>query len=740
MRVVWDNARFFGNWGMRKAVFAAIAGFCLFFLVAPSAQSGSHSTAQPTPLQWIEVAPGIWKAEAGRPESYNLLSAAGVTPSEAGLKAMDSTRFPFAAREITAVLSDGKTYLRFPLERGEQLYGFGLNFQTVYQRGKVLDLHVDNFAGKDNGRTHAPTPFYVSSLGYGVFINSARYLKVYAGTAVREDSPHPPAVKDRNTDKDWSPRPYSDAVEVLVPASGAEVYVFGGPTTLDAVRRYNLLCGGGCLPPRWGLGFTQRLQRLSTAADALAEARAFEEKGYPLDVIGLEPGWQSKSYPCTLEWDSTRFPDAKRFLEEMRADSLHVNLWTNPYISPDAPIYKALLPFTGSHTVWAGVVPDMSLPGARSVFFGQLQKKQIDLGVSGYKFDEVDGGDNYLWPDVATFPSGHSAEQMRQTYGLLMQRYSTDIYRSGNRRTFGLVRASGGGGASFPYVIYNDYYNHEDFITALINSGFAGVLWTPEVRASKTAEEWLRRVQSNVFSPLAMINAWASGTKPWSFPEVAEQVKSMALLRMRMMPYWYTAFARYHFEGIPPFRAMELEAAFTGNNRPEAQDSSLETNPYAEAVSKEIKDQYMAGDCILVAPMFAGQTSRKVILPKGKWYDFYTGAYAGDGEVITVTPGLDRIPLFVKDGGIVPLMPPLLHAPAAGQKVDLEIRCYGEKDGSAVLYDDDGETFDYTRGEYTWRKIRVQRDKNGRRTGVISSAEKGKPDTIGKVSWTFMSK
>lgn len=72
------------------------------------------------------------------------------------------------------------------------------------------------------------------------------------------------------------------------------------------------------------------------------------------------------------------------------------------------------------------------------------------------------------------------------------------------------------------------------------------MLWTPEVRSSKTGEEWLRRFQSVVFSPMAMINAWSNGTKPWSFPEVAEQVKEYAILRMRMMPYWYTEFARYH--------------------------------------------------------------------------------------------------------------------------------------------------------------------------------------------------
>jgi alpha-glucosidase (family GH31 glycosyl hydrolase) len=300
------------------------------------------------------------------------------------------------------------------------------------------------------------------------------------------------------------------------------------------------------------------------------------------------------------------------------------------------------------------------------------------------------------------------------------------------------VRGSNAGAVSMPYVIYNDYYNHEDFITALINSGFAGVLWTPEVRASKTAEEWLRRFQSNVFSPLAMINAWSSGTKPWSYPEVTEQVKRFALLRMQMMPYWYSSFARYHFEGTPPFRSMALEQGFKQEVKKEAVNTSLEENPYAEATSKEIKDQYMAGEYLLVAPMFTGQTSRKVILPKGKWYDFYTGEYAGDGEIINVTPGLDKIPVYVKDGGIIPMMAARLQSPKAGDKVDLEIRHYGEKTGQYFLYDDDGESFNYEKGDYSWRELKVEKNKNGVLTGAISPAVKGKPNTIRTVTWKFM--
>ncbi|KAA5547484.1 glycoside hydrolase family 31 protein [Adhaeribacter rhizoryzae] len=695
-------------------------------------------------LTWQEVEPGVWKGIVGKPEAYDLLKAAGATPYKAGLNNIGKAAFPLPQAQISAVVKDGKTYLRFPLVEKEQLYGFGLNFQMVHQRGKILELHVDHYGGKDNGRTHAPTPFYVSSEGYGIFVNSARYIKVWAGTGVRHDSENFPAPKDRNTDKTWAARPYSDAVEMLVPAEGVEIYVFAGPRPLDAVKRFNLFNGGGYLPPRWGLGFTQRVMTKSTAADVEKEVQDFAERGYPLDFIGLEPGWQSKAYPGTFAWDKTRFPDPAKFTQDMLKKGIRLNLWINPYVSPDAPFYKQIKPYTASHTVWLGLVPDFTMPEARNIFFSQLEQDQVDIGVSGYKIDEVDGYDYWLWPDVALFPSGTSAEQIRQTYGLLTMRYSAEMFRKQNRRTFGLVRASNGGGTSFPYVIYNDYYNHEDFITALINSGFAGVLWTPEVRASKTGEEWLRRFQSNVFSPMAMINAWASGTKPWTYPEVEKQVKEYALLRMRLLPYWYTEFAKYHFEGTPPFRAMNLEDGYQlptkNENIAAVTNTNLEENPYLEAVAKEVKDQYMAGEYLLVAPMFAGQTTRKVILPKGRWYDFYTGAYVGDGQILTVTPGLDKMPVYVKDGGIIPMMPPLLQAPKANQKVNLEIRHYGEKNGIYRLYDDDGETFDYEKGAYAWRDIKVARQKNGQFKGNISKAPAGKPNTIGKVTWKFMTK
>lgn len=690
-------------------------------------------------IVWKEILPGVWKGVIGTPEDYSLLGIIDSKPKIEGLNRLPETVKPVILDSIESNVSDRKTMLRFPLQKKEQIYGFGLNFKTVHQRGSILNLHVDHYGCMDNGRTHAPVPFYVSSEGYGVLINSARYLTVYAGVGITKESKNASVPKDRNADPTWSASPYSDEISVIVPAEGVEIYVFSGPRPLDAVRRFNLFCGGGALPPRWGLGFTQRTATLYTAEQVEKEIDEFEKRGFPLDFVGLEPGWQSKAYPCTFEWDSKRFPEPQKFVDRLLSRNIRVNLWTNPYVSPNSKIYKDIYPYTASHTVWCGLVPDLANDSAYQILKRKFNEEHVSLGVGGYKIDEIDGYDRWLWPDVTNFPSGISAEQMRQTYGLWAQKLTMELFRERNQRTYGLIRASNAGAVSMPYVIYNDYYNHKDFITALINSGYSGILWTPEVRSSNSSEDWVRRVQTVVFSPMAMIDAWNSGTKPWTFEDVSDIVKYYSLLRMQMMPYWYSEFARYHFDGIPPFRGMGLEDNFLfDESKVKLEKNSLEDNPYLESVRHEIKDQYMAGEYLLVAPLFKGQKSRTVVLPRGNWYDFYTGEYVGNGETISVTPGLERIPVYVKDGGIIPMMEPRLHAPRSGEKFNIEIRYYGKSEGFYRLYDDDGETFDFEKGEYSWREITVLYDKKGNLTGKISKATKGKPDNIGKITWKFM--
>lgn len=689
-------------------------------------------------LTWKEIHPGVWKTTIGRPDSLTLLKAANCKPNEKAMAALPAGQFPIVPDQIAAEVVDQKTYLRFPLSKEEQLFGLGLNFQTVNQRGRTMTLKVDHYGGVDNGRTHAPVPFYVSSKGYGVLIDAARYITVYAGTGVRTNASLPAQVRDRNADRDWDAQPYSDAVEILVPANGADIYVFAGPTPLLAVQRYNLLNGGGYLPPKWGLGFTQRVPTLYTQDDIIQEAKSFKQHQFPLDFIGVEPGWHSKSYPCTFEWDTNRFPRPKSFIDTLMKMNVRTNLWLNPYVSPVSSLFDKVKNLSGSHTVWNGVVPDITLPQVHEAYKNHFVSKHLNIGVSGYKIDETDGFDFWLWPDVARFPSRHSGEQMRQVYGLMMQKITAEWFKELNQRTYGLSRASNAGASSFPYVIYNDYYSHRDFITALVNSSFIGVLWTPEVRTSETAEEWVRRMQSVCFSPMAMINAWADGTKPWTYPTVEKEVREVANLRMQLLPYIYTSFAQYHFEGKPPFRAMNLVEGFGFPANVTSGELNSGTNPYAMSQHIDCKDQYMVGNYLLVAPMFAGEKSRKVLLPAGKWYDFYTGEFAGEDQWIVAKHGLDKIPLYVKDGGIIPMIDAGLHAPLPQDRPKLTIRHYGEKEGSFKLYDDDGQTFNYEKGEYSYTLLTVTKGKTGWKGKMTRT--KGKPfHYANEEKWVYMS-
>lgn len=321
---------------------------------------------------------------------------------------------------------------------------------------------------------------------------------------------------------------------------------------------------------------------------------------------------------------------------------------------------------------------------------------------------------------------------MRQTYPLQLQRMVNDLYRREGQRTYGLVRGSNAGASRFPFVLYSDYYSHAGFLAALVNSSLGGVLWTPEVRSSKTGEEWLRRMQLSCLSPVAMVNAWADGTKPWSFPDVFPAVREAALLRSRLLPYLYTAFARYQRDGTPPFRAMVLEPGFT----PGAEASAV----YAAALRGEVMDQYMMGECILVAPMLAGQQQRTVVLPRGKWYDFHTGAYVGEAETITIAPGREKIPMFVKDGGLVSMIPAQRQMSRLGTGIPLEIRHYGTDEGKTLVYDDDGTSYAYERGLCSWREIKATRRSDGTFVGATGEATATAPWSYGTITWRWMTR
>ncbi len=436
--------------------------------------------------------------------------------------------------------------------------------------GSTFQLHVDHWGGR-TGRTHAPVPFYVSTRGYGVFIDTARYVTVNVGVGVRLAAPVKPPVVDRTTGGgSWSSNPRSDSIEALVPAGGVDVYVMAGPTMLDAVRRYNLFGGGGALPPKWGLGFMTRTPTAYTAEQVLNEVAEFRKRGIPLDMLGLEPGWHDHAYPTSFEWSPTRFPDPKAFLAELERLHVRANLWFNPYVSPTAPLYKKLLPFAGSHLVWNGIVPDYSIAGGAADLCrppARKGRRPVACRWAASRSTKWTATITGCGPTWRTFPSGHDGEQLRQTYGLLVQRLLMDLYRGLNRRTLGQVRGTNGGASSFPFVIYNDNYAFDEYITAVGNSAFAGVLWSPEVRGGE-GEDMLRRIQAVCFSPLALFNGWATDTKLWTHAEVADHIRDAITLAHAPAAVLVHDVRAVPREGTPVVRPMPLVPGFAGCARP----------------------------------------------------------------------------------------------------------------------------------------------------------------------------
>lgn len=653
-------------------------------------------------LEWRQRAPGVWSAVIGKAE-IGPMDFAGAPRLDA-LKELGDPALPTVLAGARGQVRGVYASVRLPLGDAERLYGLGMRAD-----GDV-NLRLKDFRLRVTPQSHAPTPFYISSAGYGVLINAARVVHIQMGIGNRKDSPNHPEEIDRTTDKRWSATPQSDAVEANVAGTGMEVLVFAGKTPLEVVRRYNLYCGGGCLPPRWGLGFWHRMLTTATAGQVIGEAEEFARRDIPLDVIGLEPGWQSAAYPCTYEWDPVRFPEPAGFMKAMAAKGISVNLWENLFVSKKAPLYPQLAPYTGSHTYWLGQVPDYTFKEALGAFMDQHRRVQLDLGVSGYKVDEVDE----LSTEHMLFPSGLCGEQMRQIHGLIMQKAYMETFRQLNRRTCGLVRGSNAGGSPYPFALYSDTYEHRGFIQALANSSLAGVLWCSEVRDSRSDEDWVRRYQTALFSPVMQLNAWYSGLKPWSKPAATDQIRELLKLRMRLVPYLYTAMADYQRTGIPPIRHMLLEEG-----------------------SVEVSDQYMFGPNILVAPMIAGEKSRKVVLPKGKWFEFQTGKLAGEDATITVSAALDQIPLFVRDGGIVPLMAAVNNVRLATGPTPLEIRHYGTREGVYTLYDDDGETFGYEKGVFSRQELRAVRD-GGALKGVAGAPAGPWKSRYSAFTWRFM--
>ncbi len=454
--------------------------------------------------------------------------------------------------------------LELPLEFGEEVYGFGLQLKGFNHKGHNLQLRVNSDPVAYTGDSHAPVPFFVTTNGYGIYIDTARYIEASCGygknnhrepvenntiIATAEDLYQKCGLKETTV----------MAIEIPV-AKGVDIYIFDGDTITDIVSQYNMLSGGGCDVPEWGLGVLYRCYAKYTGNEIIKTAKYFRDNDIPCDIIGLEPGWQSSSYSCSYLWDKERFPNYKEVVDKLTEMGYHINLWEHAFVNSTSPIYDSLHDYSGDFEVWQGIIPDFGTEKAQEIFAKHHRDYLVSLGIDGFKLDECDSSDyvsDWSFPNCTEFPSGMDGEQYHSMFGVLYMQ--TILKALGDKPTLSEVRNAGALSASYPFVLYSDLYDHKDFVTGTVNSGFSGILWTPELRDAHSKEELMRRLQTTVFSVQCLINAWYCPNVPWLEFDCENEVRELLKIRKSLVPMLKEAFNEYKNNGKPPVRALVMD-------------------------------------------------------------------------------------------------------------------------------------------------------------------------------------
>ncbi|HYN96693.1 MAG TPA: TIM-barrel domain-containing protein [Pilimelia sp.] len=548
----------------------------------------------------------------------------------------------------------------------ERFVGFGEKFTPLDKRGqRALMWNYDAF-GAESDRSHKNVPFYLSNRGYGVLVDS--------GMPVEFDvcqSTH-------------------SCVQILVPDELLDYYVIAGPTPELILDRFDQLTGRPLLPPKWAFGSWISSGFYVDTQDAVLErARRIRARGIPCDVLHLDCYWQVVDHWSDLRWDAENFPDPTGMLATLAEQGFRVCLWINPYVSHLSPAFAEaaaagyfLRRADGSAyvaDVWHGTFPacgivDFTNPAATQ-WFADLLRPLLEQGVAVFKTDFAEGV-----PADAVAANGMTGVELHNVYALLFNDAVADVTREVAGHGLVWARSSFLGGqrhsAQWSGDVNASYPAMASTLRGGLSHGLSGVpFWSHDTggfHGTPSTDLYIRWAQFGAFSPLLRFHGTTSRL-PWDFAPEAERAATEYLrLRYHLMPYLYSAAVTAAETGAPLMRALLVDSP----DDPAAWTAELE---------------YRLGTDLLVAPMIDPDGRRHVYLPAGRWVDWWTGAVLDGGRHIAVAPPLERLPLYVRHGALIPTTAPR-DALGDGPFTDVTVVSWGAVSGDTTLRDTDGDT------------------------------------------------
>jgi alpha-glucosidase len=501
-------------------------------------------------------------------------------------------------------------------------------------------------------------------------------------------------------------------------------YFINGPKPKQVVERYTELTGRMPMPPLWSLGYNQCRYSYYPESRVRRLADTFREKKVPADVIWLDIHYQDNFKP--FSWDQQRFPDPKKMVADLRAQGFHTVCIVDahpkkepgclPYESglagdhfvkrPDGSVFEGpVWPSKAEKSPGPSVFPDFSRPATRE-WWGSLFQPLLDVGVGGIWNDmnepSVFAPPSWTMPpDLAFDNEGQPASQreIHNVYGQLMSRATFEgLSRlQPAERPFVLTRASFAGGQRFAAVWPGDntadWSSLRQSIPTLLGMGLSGFAFVGSdiggfVRPT-TPELYTRWLQTGVFYPFMRSHSdlGAPDKEPWSFGGETEAInKRMIELRYQLLPYIYNVMQQASETGLPAMRPLFLEF-------PNDEEAAV------------IDDEFLFGADLLVAPvLLEGASEREIYLPKGDWYDYWTGRRYPHGGAIRMPVTLSSLPLFVRGGAFIFRQPVVQHTGEMPGK-SLHILIAPAQQSESALYEDDGESLKYRQDGFLKRRF-----------------------------------
>jgi alpha-D-xyloside xylohydrolase len=556
----------------------------------------------------------------------------------------------------------------------EAFYGLGQHQAGVWNfRGESVELSQEN--------ANIAVPMWLSSKGYGVFWNNPgishfnnRFVHyLYVGSTV---------------------------------ADTIDYYFFYGPQFDKIISDYRELTGTAPMFGKWAYGFWQCKNKYTSQEQLLGVAHKYRDLHIPLDNIVQDWFWWTNTGEFKF---NKNYPDPKGMIDDLHANHVHLMISVWPYFYPGSATYDEMdklgyfidrMKVKSFHPKGSALY-DAFNPEARKYYWKLLDDSLFKIGVDAWWMDttepESEGvEETFLMHDKVGGASG-------ARYANLFPLMTTGVVHDGQRaesdqkRVYILSRSAFAGSqrngvTAWSGDVLSDFETYKRQIPAALNFELSGIpYWTSDIGGfimghpndPAYRELFVRWFQFGTFCPILRVHGTRAPdtNELWSYgPDAQAALVKFDKLRYRLMPYIYSMAWMVTSANYTPMRPLVMD--FASDQR-----------------VLNIGDQFLFGPAILVNPVTEqGATSRRLYLPAGtRWYDFWTGEAQDGGKSVEGEAPLDRIPLYVRAGSILPLGPDVEYA--AEKPADpIELRVFAGGDGDFTLYEDENDNYDYERG------------------------------------------